>query len=251
MKAASPLASRTLLVVGLVLVLSALVDYLVLLIPPDFSERGRQIALASQFVDRGVVPLVGITFLLLGSWIQTALEGGRSRSLNRSARLGSMVLAMLLSLLFLLLVPLHFNNVRLQKNASVEEINAQATQAQSNLDQAVQAQLEQERNRIQSLLQNEQLLNDAIASGQLQGEQVALLQQFKDQPDSVETYLQGEAEKETLRLTTEISDRQTEAIAEAQTLAWKTSSRTVLSSLLLAIAYGILAWTGLQSSPAK
>lgn len=248
MKAASPLASRTLLIAGLVLILSALVDYFVLLIPPDFSNRAQQVNLASQLVDRGIVPLVGITFLLLGGWIQTEVEGGRKGGITNAARLGSMGLAGLLSLLFLMIVPLHFNNVRVQKNTSLEGINEQATRAQGELSQAVDNQLQQERNRIQALLQNEQLLQDAIASGQLQGEQVALLQQFQAQPDSVEAYLQEEAEKETERLSTEITTRKEQATQEANRGAWKASSRTVLSSLLLTIAYALLGWTGLKSS---
>lgn len=246
MKAASPLASRVLLVAGLVLILSALIDYFVLVIPWDFAERARQIALASQFVDRGVVPLVGVTFLLLGGWIQTALEDGRSRPFASGARIGAVIVALLLSLLFLLLVPLHFNNVRIQKAESIAQIKRQADQAKDNLEPAIQAQLTQERTRIQTLLGNEQLLNQAIASGQLEGEQVALLQQFKDQPNSVEPYLAAEAEREKTRLNTEITTREATATQEAETLAWKASARTVLSSLLLAIAYGVLVWVGLQ-----
>jgi hypothetical protein len=137
MKAASPLASRTLLIAGLVLILSALVDYFVLLVPPDFSNRGQQVNLASQFVDRGIVPLVGVTFILLGSWIQTEVEGGRQTGAIKMARLASMGLAAILSLLFLVIVPLHFNNVRLEKAASLKEINDQATQAKGQLTQAV------------------------------------------------------------------------------------------------------------------
>ncbi len=248
MKAASPLASRTLLIAGLVLILSALVDYFVLLVPPDFSNRAQQVNLASQFVDRGIVPLVGITFLMLGGWIQTEVEGGRQGVILNAARLASMGLAGLLSLLFLLIVPLHFNNVRVQKSTALEGINEQATRAQGELSQAVDNQLQQERSRIQTLLQNEELLQEAIASGQLEGEQVNLLQKFQSKPDSVEAYLQEEAQKETERLSTEISTRKEQATDEANRGAWKASSRTVLSSLLLAIAYALLSWTGLKSS---
>lgn len=246
MKAASPLASRALLIAGFVLILSALVDYFVLLIPPDFSSPAKQASLASQFVDSGIVPLVGVTFLLLGGWIQTEVEGGRKSGASTAARLGSMGLSALLSLIFLLIVPLHFNNVRVQKNDSLERINEQATRAQGELSQAVDNQLQQERNRIQALLQNEKLLQEAIAGGQLQGEQVALLQQFQAQPDSVEPYLQEEAQKETERLTTEIASRKEQDTQEVERGAWKASSRTVFSSLLLAIGYGLLSWVGLK-----
>ncbi len=248
MKAASPLASRALLIAGLVLILSALVDYFVLLVPPDFSNRAQQVNLASQFVDRGIVPLVGVTFLLLGGWIQTEVEGGRKGGASNAARLGSMGLSALLSLIFLLIVPLHFNNVRVQKNTSLEGVNEQATRAEGELNQAVENQLQQERNRIQALLQNEKLLQEAIAGGQLQGEQVALLQQFQAKPDSVEAYLQEEAKKETERLTTEIANRKEQDTKDVNRGAWKASSRTVLSSLLLAIGYGLLSWVGLKLS---
>jgi hypothetical protein len=74
------------------------------------------------------------------------------------------------------------------------------------------------------------------------------LQQFQAKPDSVEGYLQEEAKKETERLSTEITSRQTKATQDANRGAWKASSRTVLSSLLLAIAYALISWTGLKAS---
>ncbi|NJN32558.1 MAG: hypothetical protein HC824_20660 [Synechococcales cyanobacterium RM1_1_8] len=244
------LASRPLLITGAVLTLSAVVDYFFLLTPPNFSERSSQIGLANQFVDRGIVPLVGITLLLVGYWVRAVLEGDRDSTLGQRiatpAKLGATGLAAGLALLFLVIVPWQAINVSAEKKASVDSITEQATQAQGNLDQAVGGQLEVERNRIQALLKNDQLLQQAIASGQLQGEDVALLQRFQADPNAVETYLQEEAAKQKQRLTEEISTRRDQATEDAGRIAWKASSRTVMSSLLLAIAYGLLGWIGLK-----
>ncbi|NJN32559.1 MAG: hypothetical protein HC824_20665 [Synechococcales cyanobacterium RM1_1_8] len=79
MKAASPLASRTFLLVGFVLILSALVDYFVLLVPLDLSSRARQIDWVMQFADRGIVPIVGVMFLLLGAGSRRRARRGAPR----------------------------------------------------------------------------------------------------------------------------------------------------------------------------
>ncbi|HEY9892961.1 MAG TPA: HpsJ family protein, partial [Candidatus Sericytochromatia bacterium] len=53
-------------IVGVVMILSSLLDYILMTIPFNPGVREWQIALATQFVDRGVIPLVGIVFVLLG-----------------------------------------------------------------------------------------------------------------------------------------------------------------------------------------
>ena len=62
----SPLAAIALKLVGLVTIISALLDYLILVIPPDFANPQWQLATTTQLVDRGIVPLVGIALILTG-----------------------------------------------------------------------------------------------------------------------------------------------------------------------------------------
>ncbi len=245
MKSITPLASRTLIVAGLVLVLTALLDYVILLFPPNFDALEWKLGLAGQMVDRGIVPLVGITFILVGSWIGEQMDG---RSSGAGLRLASLAVASGLGLMFLLLVPFHVANAQAAQKQQLTDIQTQSTEATSGLSGAVANQVQQERGRIQALLQNETALNQAISSGQIQGEQVALLQQFKDKPSSIDSYLQGKGKEEETRLQGEIKTRQETATKGAKTVALKSTLRTGLSSLLLAIAYAVVGWSGLRAS---
>ena len=56
----SSVAARTLKVVGIILILSALLDCIVLSLPGETSDilnRAWQLAAATQIVDRGIIPL--------------------------------------------------------------------------------------------------------------------------------------------------------------------------------------------------
>ncbi|MGL5062729.1 MAG: HpsJ family protein, partial [Microcoleus sp.] len=71
----SSVAARTLKVVGIVLILSALLDSIVLSLPgetADIFNRVWQLAAATQIVDRGIMPLMGIALLLTGFWVDSS-----------------------------------------------------------------------------------------------------------------------------------------------------------------------------------
>ncbi|MGA1475559.1 MAG: HpsJ family protein, partial [Prochlorothrix sp.] len=107
---------------------------------------------------------------------------------------------------------------------------------------------EQERARITALLQNEAQLNQAISSGQISIDQATLLQQFRDQPDSLEEYLSQQVEQEQERATTALQEQQSNAERQAQEQLIRSGVRTALTSLLLAIGYALVGWTGLKES---
>ncbi|WP_416675891.1 HpsJ family protein [Egbenema bharatensis] len=65
----TPLVALTLKVVGIVITLSTLLDIVILSIPFQLAERDWQIDFVTQFVDRGIVPLLGIVLFLTGFWI--------------------------------------------------------------------------------------------------------------------------------------------------------------------------------------
>lgn len=245
MKGINSLAARTLTIVGIVLILAVLLDYLVLLLPPGDYGRQWQIARATEFVDRGIVPLVGLGFLLTGSWLSAQAERGALKGIQ-IARVASLVLASLLGLLFLLIVPLHINNVRMAQTDAVKRIEEEASNAQKSVGNVVATQLEQERQRIQLLLQNDKLLTQAISSQAIKGEQVALLQKFKDNPKEIDSYLTDTSKKEQERLKSEIDTRLQKAKQDAAATGFQTGLRTGISSLLLAVGYAFVGWTGLK-----
>ncbi|HEY9864462.1 MAG TPA: HpsJ family protein, partial [Candidatus Obscuribacterales bacterium] len=71
----STATSLILKLVGVILIFSSLVDFLVILIPPNFLNRGWQISVTSDLVDRGIVPMVGMALVFIAFWMDAATEG--------------------------------------------------------------------------------------------------------------------------------------------------------------------------------
>ena len=71
----SPFTSLALKLIGVILILSSLLDYITLAIPFQPLNAEWQIGFTGQIVDRGIVPMVGIAFLLVGYWIDTSVGG--------------------------------------------------------------------------------------------------------------------------------------------------------------------------------
>ncbi|MGB7488120.1 MAG: HpsJ family protein, partial [Phormidesmis sp.] len=76
----SPLAAISLKLVGAITIAAAMVDFLTLLLPPEFGNRAWQLATVTSLVDRGIVPLVGIALLFTGYWIDTSIGKSARRS---------------------------------------------------------------------------------------------------------------------------------------------------------------------------
>jgi hypothetical protein len=239
--ASSSFTALALKIVGLVMIVSSLLDYILAIIPFNIDQREWQIAVTSQFVDRGIIPLVGIALVLLAYRVDSAASQAQQKSLFQDLRFWLLSLASLLGLIYLLLVPLHFYNVYAQSDEAFKQINQKASQAETQL----QAQTQQ----VDALIKDPQRLSElekAIASGQVQGEQLTRLQALRQQLDTFKKdpkalTQQVDAAKK------QISKGKEEAENRARTEALKLSLRTGLSSLFLAIGYIVVGWTGLRS----
>jgi hypothetical protein len=226
-------------IVGVVMIVSALLDYILMTIPFNPGVREWQIALTTQFVDRGVIPLVGVAFVLLAYRVDNS--SNTPKSLIQDLRFWALIFSSLLGLIYLLIVPLHFSNVYAQSNQALEQINQKASQAETQL----QAQTQQ----FDELSKNPQRLAEldkAIASGQVQGQQLAQLQAIKQQLDAFKKdpkalNTQVEAAKK------QISTGKQDAENRTKTEALKLSLRTGLSSLFLALGFIAVGWIGLRS----
>lgn len=236
----SPFTGLTLKVVGLIMIVSSLLDYIFMAISFN-PQREWQIGFMTQLVDRGIIPLVGIALLLLGYLVDYSSGASvEQRSSFLDLRFWALLLSSLLGLVFLLLVPLYINNISQQSNQAMTQIEQKAKQAQGQLD----AQTKQ----VNDLVKNPQgiaELDKAIDSGKVQGPQLAQLQalreqlkRFKQDPKSLND--QVEAAK------TRILNEKLEAENRAKNEAWRMGIRTSLSSLLLAIGYITIGWTGLR-----
>ncbi len=254
-------AARTLKVVGIVLILSFLLDFLILLFPFKPTDRGWQISLATALVDRGIVPMVGIGMLFAGQWISSASESDRS---NLDLRFPALILSSILGLIFLLIFPLHLNNVNQAKNQRVEKITQDAQQAETQLKSQlsqVQAQLnseqakariEEQKKQLQAqfteLIKDEQRYKQALANPQLPEAQKELLRKFKANPQELEKFIAQQSDPQTIanQRLAQIRARKEELQETTQQEALKSGLRIGISSLLLSIGYIIIGWTGLR-----
>lgn len=245
---ATAFAALILKVTGLLLILGVLVDYIVLAIPPNFLNSAWLSNLISEWVGRGTIPLIGIALILFGIWVeQFGADRGR---LPRRWFSGTLIVAGVLGVLFLLLAPIYFRNNQLASAVETRQINEEAALAERQLE----AQLEQQRNQLSAVLSNPELL--AQVQQQLQGSspeesaegEDSFLQQIREtlaevqnDPNALEQKVE-EARQEGLE---RIREQQQEQIAELTTDLRKSRVRVTLNSLFLAIGYLIIAGKGL------
>ena len=242
----SIIASRTLKFVGIILVLAALLDYVILLIPSDVPDNlgslegvRWQISLLSQIVDRGIVPLIGFVLLLAGLWVDSVSGAPQPRQKTwQTIGLGAALLSSLLGLVFVLVAPLHFNNTNRANQLTQQQIAKEATQAEGQLT----AQLDQ----ISGLLKGDSQINQAIESGQLKGDQLAQVQTLREQ-------LQKQLQSDPQALDKRAKEAQTQILSRRLNLEnrykaeyLKSGLRVGLSSLLLAAGYITVGWTALR-----
>ncbi|NET43698.1 HpsJ family protein [Okeania sp. SIO2B3] len=253
----SSIAARTLTIVGIIMILSSLLDFVVLSIPFNISSRAWQIGLVTQLVDRGIIPMVGMALLFTGYWVSSnsGLQDNSTSSIL-DLRFWGLLLASLLGLIYLLLFPLHLNNTRLARAEAIERINQQASQAETQLEARVstsefQNQIQQRqsqlKNQFSTLLGDETRLNEALENEQLSAQVKSLLEQSKDNPQVIDEFLNRQAQQLPTQLLTRIRTRKQELEEQANTNSFKSSLRTGLSSLLLAIGYIMIGWTGLKN----
>ena len=245
--APAPIAALALKVVGGITILAGLVDFIILPLPFNLADRQWQIAVTRALVERGIVPLVGIALLFAGYWIESYVGAGKRRfNLLLDSRFWTCLLSSFFGLFFLILTFIHPNNVQQQSREALSRLEEQATQAETQLEQTLSQQLTQQRGQIDALLQNEDLLNQALSSGQVSEEQAAQIQEFRSNPGAVDEFLQQQASQAQTQAQTEIGTRREEAVGSVRRDALKDSIRISISSLLLAVGYALIGWTGLR-----
>jgi hypothetical protein len=251
----SSFTSLCLKTVGTILVLSSLVDYIALTIPFQPLDSQWQINFTSQIVDRGIVPMVGMAFILVASWIESTLSNSGQKS-GFDIKLPAFFLSMFLGVVFLVLVPLHINNLTIAKSDALTQIEAKATEAESKIKEQYSQlnDIVQNPQRLQQLESRMTEIDKAISSGQFQGQQLSppqiksleetrlQLQNFRDlakNPEALEARLQ--------ELQIQLQDQKSEREKSAKTETLKQGIRTGLSSLLLAIGYLLIGWIGIKA----
>ena len=258
----SPLLARILKLIGVLLILSFFVDFVILLFPFGLRDRNWQIGLATALVDRGIIPMVGLALFLTGYWVENSSSNIPTKPKTwLDLRFWALLLSSLLGLLFLVLCPIHVNNVRQASDQVIQRINLEATQKETQLQtelgsEQAQAQIEGQqskfRNQVSDLLKNEQRFNQALQGNELPESQKKLLRQFKADPKALEQFLSQEFGAQSIqeRGLSQIQSRKEQAGQQARQEALQSGLRIGISSLLLTIGYITIGWTGLKSMSA-
>jgi hypothetical protein len=242
------LVSLALKTVGVIMILAALLDIITFLIPFEVSDRPWLVNVVTQVVDRGIIPMIGVALVLTGFWV----DGNSPPPVNelknwQDLRFWAVLLASVLGIFYVLLIPLHLNNVRLNYSQALERIDEEATQAENQLTQRLGAEVDQQRAQIGRLIAaDDDQIQRAIEAKAINQEQADQIRKFRQDPASVDPYLKQRADQLRTQLQTEVGVRKEETRNKARTESWKSGIRVGLSSLMLAIGFSIIGWTGLK-----
>lgn len=242
----TPLALKT---AGAVLILSSIIDLVFILwLPPDNlvldGDRWWLYA-TSQLVDRGLLPLVGIAFVVAGDWIRiVSTEDGGDR--GNIWRIGTFSLASLLGLIFILIIPFQLMTTTDIKSQDLKKIDAQVTKVQTDIKDNLQAIKSQSKEQIKDRLL---AIDKELKTGQPQGDRLAGLQLTKNKLElllSDPKKFEQETQQESQQNLKQLQAQKQVVEAQASKRMLQTGLRTSLASLLLAIAYITIGWTGLR-----
>lgn len=233
---------------GVILILGTLVDYIMLMVPPNFLDSEWLASLIGDWVARGAVPLLGLSLLFLGVWFES--DSGRSKTGTKGLPSLALVASALLGLTFLILAPLYFNSSRLVSATQTRQINQQAELYRGQLATL----LEQQKARVDAIVSNEDQfaeLQNQLNNLDLSDEQQNQLRQIKSTLDKVKSdpkALDQEVEKARTEGLNQIETQQQEALSKVQAELRRDRFRITVSSLLFSVGYLAIAWIGLISS---
>jgi hypothetical protein len=238
----TPLALKT---AGAVLILSSLIDLVFMLIfPPEnlVLEGGRWWLYAtSQLVDRGLLPLVGIAFMVTGDWIKiVSTEDGGDR--GNISRIGIFALASLLGLIFVLIIPFQLNTTNEFKTQELKKISNEVTQIEKGIKNNLQQINAQSKDKIKEQIT---AIDKELKGGQIPPERLTNLQITKSKLELLLNDPKKFAQESEQNLQ-QLQKQKQKVETQASERMLKTGVRTSLASFLLAIAYITIGWTGLK-----
>lgn len=257
--------------IGIICLLLFFVDFIFLLFPFQPTDKLWQIGLVRNVVDRGIIPLVGLGIMMIAYWFDGVAHSNRSSRLNLKSlnfKLPVFILSSILGLMFLLMFPLHLNNVNqvkvqawqrytqesyqleAQVKTELQEIQSQLTnqQVKANLDKQRLELKEQLSTQLNELIKDEQKYNQALNNNQLPEVQRKLLEEYKTNPRVLDNFIAQQTNPEQLaqQRITQIRSQKEERLNKTQEDASK-ELRIGINSMLLSIGYIVIGLTGLKS----
>jgi hypothetical protein len=215
-----------------------------LIFPPEtlVLEGGRWWLYAtSQLVDRGLLPLVGIAFMVTGDWIKiVATENGGNR--GAISRIAIYALASLLGLIFVLIIPFQLNATNDFKAQELKKIEAEVTQIEKGIKNNLSQINAQSKDKIKEQIT---AIDKELKSGQSLPERRTNLQITKSKLELLLNDPKKFAAESEQNLQ-QLQKQKQKVEAQAGERMLKTGVRTSLASFLLAIAYITIGWSGLK-----
>jgi hypothetical protein len=245
----SPWLSLMLKLAGVTLILTSLIDYFVLLSTVNFQNGQSVITFTTGMVDRGFIPLVGIMLIFLGLWAESGSSDAGARN-SSALRLFALIIASILGLCFMLIVPWHVITTRDASDAQIKQVTEEASKARTQLETQVDQLKGQGAQQVDAQLT---VLDQAIRESKLPPDQLAQAQQqreklkkLKADPKALQAEVNAQIAPKVTEEKSKIDSREQELKDQTQGTAMRAALRSGLNSLLLAIAYIIVGWTGLR-----
>ncbi|MCM1983392.1 HpsJ family protein [Lyngbya confervoides] len=219
-------------IIGTLLLLTYLFDFGIRLFTAQFENLTWQQNFLNELIDRGVTPLLGLVFIYIGTLFHSSTDATvpSQESPLKDGRFWLFVVSSLLGLLYLILIPFHFNTTGSILSSAIEQYDQEEGRAQQEI-QLRQQQL--------SALASSDQADQILQNQQIPEAQKELLRQAKENPSVIEQRAQQEL--------TNVQQQKAEAIKKANSEALVARLRAEFRSALLAVAFAVLGWTGLRN----
>ncbi|WP_206044069.1 HpsJ family protein [Geitlerinema sp. P-1104] len=240
-KTSLALASRGLKLAGTVLILITLLNFILLIVPPDLGSPSWWLNLTTQIIQQGIIPLIGVAALLAGiacevvsgaatendTWIETIKK--------RTFRL-----SFVLGLIFLILIPGHALAALASSQQAIQRIDREANRSLEQIELQLQQQQQLYLGIIERDGEPEALLEEFLGDEPLTEDQLAQFEEFVENPESIERQIQ------TFRasLVERVQTRSSSAKERSRFGAWKSIARFGLTSIMLSTCYLNIAFLG-------
>lgn len=251
--------------VGVILVVSSLLDYIVLSIPPDKPSNLTadqwtigflqwQQNLTAQLIDRGVIPMLGLAILFVAFWINRQREGYSPSSFENIQKLTCIILAAILGITFIVVPALNVISLQKINNQALEQIKTEATKLETAVknqpalvntllkDPATLAKLA-ELDKLDQAIKSGKIPPNQLEQAKAIQTQLSQLKQFQQDPKALQKQIE---EKQT-----KIKSDKLEAEKRVQNEFIKSAARNGISGLLLAGGYMTIVLTALTGGGSK
>lgn len=234
-----PTTALALKVTGIIITLLYLLDCVIALSAAKFQDNQWLLTFMTQLVDRGFLPLMGFAFLFVGIWLDSVAKGSDSETDGKGLRLTALLLSSALGLLFLLIVPLYVSTTNAVVNDQVSKLDQQQKNVEGQLDSQLKANFDSQLSQIEQALKNGQ-----VTEAQLAQQQPSLqeLRKLKADPKALDAKLKPIRDQQL----ESVRKQRQDAESQLRDNALKTGMRSGIASLVMAIGYIIIGWTGLR-----